>query len=1241
MKKTYKKVLTVATVAAMMTTMAAPAFAANGDFYDNSTNTPYNALSYQTNATVFNAMIMGLILHPDTFVFENNNQEYNYSKMLTAINTQMALGKTVGDAFTMAKADPANVDVKGTTTPAAVTVASVSAINATDVTIVLAAKPATDLVTADASQFALTVNGTAVAAPTAVAKVASDLTGKTYKLTIATLADQQGNLAVNAIAKAFDFKSPEVTSIVTKGPNSIEITFNEAIKSATSIPTNFLLSKATGTAIVPGATKPVLSADGTKVTLTWTNAVNLTVADYVLTLGTTDTATATNRVKDVAGNSIYGGTEISFRPTADQLAVQEAPSLSTALYNNGTGELTLTFNKDVTAANVDVSKLTIGGIAIPADAAKVNVLTNSVKITLSADTLKTVNVVSGALSLIGVKDAWTDGTNATAGQTVAVTKVSPAVISSSSYNQETKVLTVNFDQAVKMLAPGNIKINDATDANVGTGLSATNVDGTTLDTTIASSTWALKLEASQATALENVANDKTKLKVFMDAGAVKNNTTTVIPNVATAYVDGVAVAYTADVTNPYITGAKYNNLTSTLTLTFNEALNAASVGNMNAGSAVKVATVATGDTNVTDLYGATLTLDATNKVLTVTGGTIANLDAQYSTGKAMKVWFAKDVLVDADGLKNVATTFDTGVTLTYNDFTAPRVDVATDTANQTYVKVVFSEKTDKTTAETAANYVIKDLSGATLAVNSAVLQADNKTVYLNTAAQVGGKPYTLTVSNVRDLQQNLVDPLYNSKDFVGSTLVSTGKLGVNATLAATAPINAKNDTLAVTFDAAASQTQALNLANYSVLEATADTTDAWAVATAVSLSDAKAELNANGNVVTLTLGSYNLQSGKAYKVVVSNVADVYGNALDATKTTAKTTLAPAGNLLEPTVLEANTKASAVKLVFGQELNATEAVKAANYLVGAAVPTQATYAWDAVKGKATVTLDLGTALTGTSAVSIKNTVTNLAGEVIASPDVAYDATTHFAGVSAPTALTDTVAPTVNTVVAIANPGSSLTLGGSDVITVTFADKDILSASVNASDIVLKDALGNVIPAADYTVAPSLTTGPLGVDQVTITFGNASPDDYNLQNGQNYVVTVSGVVDTSGNSVATTTKTATWDAATDVTAPVIATSGITVTTGPAGTGTVKVAFSEDVDVATATNKANYVVKSNTDGGATWSTTLTPTLVTYDATSKTATVYFAQALDSSINHYQVTIKNVKDLAGNVQVDGSTLAK
>ena len=186
--------------------------------------------------------------------------------------------------------------------------------------------------------------------------------------------------------------------------------------------------------------------------------------------------------------------------------------------------------------------------------------------------------------------------------------------------------------------------------------------------------------------------------------------------------------------------------------------------------------------------------------------------------------------------------------------------------------------------------------------------------------------------------------------------MSTGKLGVN-TLEATAPVNAKNDTLVVTFDAAVNQAQALNLANYSVLEATADTTDAWSVATAVSLSDAKAELDAAGKVATITLGSYNLQAGKVYKVVVTNVADVYGNALDATKTTAISGVLDADNLVKPTIKEANTKTGAVVLTFLQELDAAEAGKISNYKVGGLTPSKATYAWDAVKGKATVTLDL--------------------------------------------------------------------------------------------------------------------------------------------------------------------------------------------------------------------------------------------------------------------------------------------
>ncbi|AKA70881.1 beta strand repeat-containing protein [Clostridium scatologenes] len=1239
-KKMPYAVLTATALATLLS--SSTVFAAKGDFYygDASNLTRVQKADVKTK-------LADIKEHEDSLYFQTDNTHIvKYSDFISGLIGNWASGKSLADSYQASSTDSKNAASADIISKAAqldagqttgITVSSVSAITATDVTVVLADKPDAD---PTADKFALKVNGTAVAAPTAVTKVASDLTGKTYKLTIASLDKTEGKLTVNGVEKAFDFKAPEVVSVAAKGTKAVEITFNEPIKDTTVLATNFAFVKAVGT-FAPGTIKPVLNGDGTKVTLTWTGTDELTVADYVLTLGTTTTETATNRVKDVAGNSIYGGTEISFRPTADQLAVKEAPSVTTVAYNNGTGIATVTFDKDITYTNVDVTKLTLGGVALTtsdvvAQAKDVsnNDITNSVTITLSADTKKAVNAVTGALSFVGAEGAWTDGTTATKGQTVTIAKVTPAVVSSASYSQETKVLTINFDQPVTINALANINVDDATAGSGAVATGATNPDGTPLDTTKASATWNLKLASAQVTALENVANDKTKLKVYLAADAVRNDSTTVISNVATTYTEGgVAVAYTADTTKPYVTSAEYDNLTNKLKITFSEALDDATATNAKVAGAVKIATAATGDGSAFDLSGETFTaadLDTTKKILTIpVAANKSNIDVEYLTGKTMKVFFAKDVVVDQNGLKNDATTFDTGIALTYHDFVAPKLDTTanTDTLNQTYVKVTFNEAVDKATAETAANYVIKDLAGNTLAVSSAVLQSDNKTVYLNTAAQESGKPYNLVVSNVRDLQKNIIDATANSKTFYGSSKATTGKLGVNSTLVATAPVNSKNDTLSVTFDAAVNQTQAVDLSNYSVLEAAGNNPSDWTAATAVPLTDATAKVDGTGKVVTITLGSYNLQAGKYYKVVVGNVTDAYGNALDATKTTAITAAAlDADNLTTPQIKEANTAAGAVVLTFDQELNATEAGKATNYKVGDVTPAKATYAWDATTNKATVTLDLNIPLKDAADVFVSNKVTNLAGETI--KDAAYDPTSNMTKLTKPSTIGDSVAPTVDTVVAKANEGlggidgDKNPLPGSDIITVTFKDSDILDKSVVANDIVVKDAQGTVIPAADYEV--KFVDGT--PDKISIVFDKTGDNAYNLQNSFNYTVTITGVVDTSGNALAETTKTATWDTNTDTKVPTIADNGLALTIGVAGTGNMKVTFSEDVDAASATNKANYVVKTG-------STTLTPSYVTY--ANKVATVYFAETLSNAA--YDVTVTNVKDLAGNVQTTGS----
>ncbi len=63
-----------------------------------------------------------------------------------------------------------------------------------------------------------------------------------------------------------------------------------------------------------------------------------------------------------------------------------------------------------------------------------------------------------------------------------------------------------------------------------------------------------------------------------------------------------------------------------------------------------------------------------------------------------------------------------------------------------HLQVRFSEPVEPSSAETAGNYQIEN----GLAVNSAVLQNDNKTVHLTTAEHTAGTDYTLVVNGIRD-----------------------------------------------------------------------------------------------------------------------------------------------------------------------------------------------------------------------------------------------------------------------------------------------------------------------------------------------------------------------------------------------------------------------------------------------------------------------------------------------------------
>src|SRR6185369_13479665 len=87
--------------------------------------------------------------------------------------------------------------------------------------------------------------------------------------------------------------------------------------------------------------------------------------------------------------------------------------------------------------------------------------------------------------------------------------------------------------------------------------------------------------------------------------------------------------------------------------------------------------------------------------------------------------------------------------------------------NPVEVRLIFSEPMDPITAQNTANYQITTSpGGATLAISSALLDVDERTVILTTASQTAGTLYKVVVNNVKDLAccpANTIAP--NSTDY--------------------------------------------------------------------------------------------------------------------------------------------------------------------------------------------------------------------------------------------------------------------------------------------------------------------------------------------------------------------------------------------------------------------------------------------------------------------------------------------
>jgi len=225
------------------------------------------------------------------------------------------------------------------------------------------------------------------------------------------------------------------------------------------------------------------------------------------------------------------------------------------------------------------------------------------------------------------------------------------------------------------------------------------------------------------------------------------------------------------------------------------------------------------------------------------------------------------------------------------------------------IRVVFDEPVEKTSAEIAGNYTI---SNPSVVVQNAILQADLKTVILNTTQHVNGS-YTLTINNVRDRASvpNTITP-NTQKNYVWDKSDDIPPTVENAKLY-------QNNFLVITFSEPVNSSHAMNNANYSI---------------SPSIAIQSATINDAHTNAYLETGVHSF--GQTYTVTVSNVSDVAGNVMNASKQYEWI----AEDSDPPTLMAARIRsATELELEFNEALDRLTAEDNAHYSISPSVTVQ--------------------------------------------------------------------------------------------------------------------------------------------------------------------------------------------------------------------------------------------------------------------------------------------------------------
>ncbi|TYC85774.1 hypothetical protein FXB42_07820 [Acetobacterium wieringae] len=501
-------------------------------------------------------------------------------------------------------------------------------------------------------------------------------------------------------------------------------------------------------------------------------------------------------------------------------------------------------------------------------------------------------------------------------------------------------------------------------------------------------------------------------------------------------------------------------------------------------------------------------------------------------------------------------------------------------SNLKEINVVFNNTVDKTTAETAANYV---LSNGALGAVTPVLQADNKTVILTVATAAAQQATTdVTVKNVKDTNGTVVVETKKTVTFFDTVAPTVSKVEVTGPKA-----------LRVTFSEPIKSvpTFLLNSGSYSVTPTFVAGSKTIDLTLGATLPNGTQSLEVSGG-----------QDYANFGVVKATTTFEY-----ATDTTAPT--ATVSKATETVVTLKFDKLVKITGVNGTDVTAYHSINNAATYKGTLAAVSADSNGYSDTYTATFTAPIPA---GTGKVMYLNTTANKFedkwGNDVASASYTFDV------------ITDTTTPAVTLIEATGTNGTA-----QKELTVTFNKEVVQADAQNKANYVLKDASGNVVTTTAF--ADVDTNGKFNANatlaytntnkQVKISFTNVlKAGDYKLE--------VSNIKDTTYAANKMTTQTVAFTVA-DKIAPTVG-----ATTYSSGTNHVLyVSFSEAMNAADITNPANYAVSI---GGVSKSLPTGSTVEIVNSQQAKVTILGTATYPVATNVVTVQVAGtVKDLAGN----------